>query len=236
MSDRDAELAANLVEVRRRIARAAAAAGRDAAEITLVAISKTWPADDVRRLFALGVTAFGENRDQEAAPKAHAVADLAISWHFVGQLQTNKATSVVDYADVIESVDRPKLVRALDRAALALHRRPVCLIQVDLDPAAADDGKARGGALPQEVPDLAAMVAASERLRLGGVMAVAPLAGDPAPAFARLAGVAAELRRVHPDATIVSAGMSHDLEAAVAAGATHVRVGTAVFGRRPSVG
>jgi len=232
---RDAELAANLAEVRERIGAAAEAAGRRPEDVTLVAISKTWPAEDIRRLHRLGVDVFGENRDQEAAPKAHAVADLDLTWHFVGQLQTNKAKSVVTYADVIESVDRPRLVVALERAAEAAHRHPTCLIQVDLDPTAGAHGKPRGGALPAEIPTLAAAIAATQYLRLGGVMAVAPLGSDPVPAFARLAWLAAGLRHDHPTATIVSAGMSSDLEVAVAAGATHVRVGTAVFGRRPPV-
>lgn len=236
MSDRTDELAANLADVRARISRAATAAGRDPDSVTLVAISKTWPADDVRRLFELGVTAFGENRDQEAAPKAAAVADLDLTWHFVGQLQTNKAKSVVRYADVVESVDRGRLVTALERAAEAAHRHPACLIQVDLDPDAGLDGKPRGGALPAEVADLAAAITRAQYLTLGGVMAVAPLGSEPAGAFARLADLASDLRRTYPRATILSAGMSADLEAAVAAGATHVRVGSAVLGPRPPVG
>ena len=236
MSDaRTQELAANLAEVRHRIAGAARAAGRDPDDITLVAISKTWPAEDVRRLYDLGVSTFGENRDQEAAPKAAAVADLPIVWHFVGQLQTNKAKSVVQYAQVVESVDRLRLVAALDHAAQAAGRTVTCLLQVDLDPSAGHDGKPRGGALPDEVPAVAAAVAVAPALVLGGVMAVAPLGADPAPAFARLAQVAADLRSRHPDATIMSAGMTADLEAGIAAGATHVRVGTAVFGQRALV-
>ncbi len=233
---RDVELAANLSEVRARIAGAALAAGRAPDEVTLVAISKTWPADDVRRLHRLGVTAFGENRDREAAPKAAQLADLPLAWHFVGQLQSNKARSVATYADVVESVDRIKLVGALERAAETVHRHLICLIQVDLDPSAGADGKARGGALPREIPPLAAAISASHHLRLGGLMAVAPLGEDPAEAFARLSECVAALRTDHPSATAVSAGMTGDLEAAIAAGATHVRVGTAVFGRRPPVG
>jgi PLP dependent protein len=233
---REVELAANLSEVRARIAGAARDAGRDPDDITLVAISKTWPAQDVRRLHRLGVNTFGENRDQEAAPKAAQLADLSLSWHFVGQLQTNKARSVASYADVVESLDRLKLVGVLERAAQAAHRQLTCLIQVDLDPLAGVEGKPRGGALPRDLPSLAAAISAAHHLRLGGLMAVAPLGVDPAEAFARLSDCATALRADHPSASLVSAGMTGDLEAAIAAGATHVRVGTAVFGRRPPVG
>jgi pyridoxal phosphate enzyme (YggS family) len=236
-SSRRAELAANLAEVEERIAAAASASGRRRDDVTLVAVSKTWPAADVRLGYELGIRHVGENRDQEAAAKAAAVADLLdLRWHFIGQLQTNKVRSVARYADVVESVDRPKLVRALDSAAAVAGRRLTCLVQVDLDPDA-EPGvtKPRGGAHPDDVAALADLVAAHEQLTVAGVMAVAPLDADPAAAFDRLAEVAAALRLGHPDATVVSAGMSHDLEAAVAAGATHVRIGTAVFGRRAAL-
>jgi pyridoxal phosphate enzyme (YggS family) len=223
---RRAELALNLADVQERIAAACRAAGRDREEVTLVAITKTWPASDAALLRDLGVTDLGENRDQEARPKAAAVPD--VRWHFVGQLQTNKAASVATYADVVEVVDRPHLVEALSRGAVRAGRELDALVQVSLD---ADPH--RGGAQPVDVPALADAVAAAPGLRLRGVMAVAPLEEDPGPAFARLAELAAALRAVHPDATVVSAGMSGDLEQAVAAGATHVRVGTALLGHRP---
>jgi hypothetical protein len=226
VTDRGAELAANLADVEARLAAACRAAGRARAEVTLVAITKTWPASDAGLLRDLGVTDLGENRDQEARPKAAAVPD--VRWHFVGQLQTNKAASVATYADVVEVVDRPHLVDALSRGALRAGRELDALVQVSLD---ADPH--RGGALPADVPALADAVVAAPALRLAGVMAVAPLEQDPARAFARLAELAAALRTVHPDATVVSAGMSGDLEQAVAAGATHVRVGTALLGHRP---
>ncbi len=229
--DRLAELAANLGRVRARLAAACQAAGRDPEEVSLVAITKTWPADDVRRLAALGVRDVGENRDQEARPKAAACADLGLVWHFVGQLQTNKARSVAGYADVVHSVDRPRLVAALDRGAAEAGRAVGVLLEVALDGEAG-----RGGATPAEVPALAALVAESAALRLLGVMGVAPLGADPAPAFARLAAVSAALRSEHPQAGWISAGMSGDLEAAIAAGATHVRVGTALLGRRAPLG
>lgn len=240
-AERSAELAANLAEVRERIGLAAAAVGRPAADITLVAVTKTWPASDVRLLAGLGVTDVAENRDQEARPKHEACADLAVRWHFVGQLQRNKARSVAAYADVVESVDRAELATALDRAAGERGRVLDVLVQVGL--ADVPDGSPaahRGGADPREVLALAEVVAGCTSLRLGGLMAVAPLGPDgspvdPRPAFARLAALAAEVRAAHPSATVVSAGMSGDLEEAVAAGATHVRVGTAVLGGRAAL-
>jgi pyridoxal phosphate enzyme (YggS family) len=239
---RRAELAANLAEVEDRIGRACRAAGRGRSEVTLVVVTKTWPASDVRLLAGLGVTDVAENRDQEARPKHEACADLGLRWHFVGQLQRNKARHVASYADVVQSVDRPELVHALDRAAADLDRTLDVLLQVGL--ADVPDGTPpahRGGAAPSDVPALADLVAGSGALRLAGVMAVAPLGpdgrpADPRPAFARLAEVAAAVRSAHPSATLISAGMSGDLEEAVEAGATHVRVGTAVLGGRPPLG
>ena len=240
MSDaRTSELSANLDEVRARIDAACDAAGRDRADVTLIVVTKTWPADDVRRLAGLGVRDVGENRDQEAAPKAAATEDLDLTWHFVGQLQTNKAASVARYADLVHSVDRSSLIGALEKGAAKAGRRLGCLIEVDMtDP---DEGDGRGGARPADVSALASAIAAAEHLDLRGVMAVAPL--DPsdqrdasAQAFARLAQIAADLQREHPEATVISAGMSEDLEEAVAAGATHLRVGSAVLGRRPPLG
>lgn len=228
--DRRDELAANLRAVRERIAAACAAADRDPAEITLVAVTKTFPVADTRLLAELGVTDVGESRDQEAAGKAAECADLPLTWHFVGQLQTNKARSVARYADVIHSVDRARLVRALSSAAVRAGRTLRCLVQVSLD-----DRPGRGGAAPAEVPALADLIAASDGLELDGVMAIAPLGAAPAPAFARLAEVAERLRAAHPSATVISAGMSGDLEQAIACGATHVRIGTALLGGRGAI-
>jgi pyridoxal phosphate enzyme (YggS family) len=172
----------------------------------------------------------GENRDQEAAPKAAACADLApgLTWHFVGQLQTNKAASVVRYARIVHSVDRLRLVRALGEQARKAGRVITCLVQVSLD---ADPG--HGGAVPGEVPELAAAVAAEESLLLGGVMAIAPLGVPPVQALAPLPAAAAAVREIRPEARMISAGMSGDMEAAIAVGATHVRIGTALLGDRP---
>jgi len=192
----------------------------------LVAVSKTRPASDVAVLRDLGLRDFGESRDQEAAPKAAEVT--GVRWHFVGRLQSNKAARVVRYVDVVHSVDRSGLVAALAGAAARADRRLDVLLQVSLD-----GDPARAGAPVEQVPALADEVAAAASLRLAGVMAVPPLDADPAAAFDVLAAVAARLRADHPTATGISAGMSSDLEQAVAAGATMVRVGTALFGSRP---
>ncbi|GAB2607987.1 YggS family pyridoxal phosphate-dependent enzyme [Streptomyces capparidis] len=238
-TDRAAELAANLARVERRIADACAAAGRARDEVTLIVVTKTYPADDVRLLCELGVQNVGENRDQEAADKAAACADLPLTWHFIGQLQTNKARSVARYAHFVHSVDRLRLVDALSAAAVREGRELSCLLQVALDTEAGPE-RGRGGAAPEEVPALADAVAGAEGLRLAGVMAVAPLAGPhagrPRSAFDALSEIASRLRADHPAGNMVSAGMSGDLEEAVAAGATHVRVGTAVLGLRSRLG
>ena len=231
---RRAEIAANLERVRARIADACAAAGRDPSEVTLTVVTKYFPESDVRLLAGLGVRDLGENKHQEAEAKAAACADLDLRWHFIGNLQSNKAAAVAGYADVVESVDRRKLLAGLSRGAHARGRVVDCLVQVSLDPGGA--GAGRGGADPVEVPALAGALAAADGLRLRGVMAVAPIGEEPAAAFARLAEVAAAVRLVDPAATWVSAGMSGDLEAAVEAGATHVRIGSAVLGPRPPLG
>jgi pyridoxal phosphate enzyme (YggS family) len=230
---RRSELASRLSAVRARIAAACDAAGRSADEVTLIAVTKTYPASDVRLLAGLGVRDIGENRDQEAAPKAAAcdAFGLNITWHFVGQLQTNKAASVVSYAQVIHSVDRLRLARALGSRAREAGRTVTCLVQVSLD-----GDPDRGGAVGPQVEEVADAVASEGGLVLGGVMAVAPLGQSPAVAFRNLMKAAESVRSAHPGAVMVSAGMSDDLEQAIEAGATHVRVGTALLGgRRPFV-
>ena len=226
---RRAELAARLKAVRARIGDACAAAGRDPGGVTLVAVTKTFPASDVRLLTELGVWDVGENRDQEARPKAAECADLApqLTWHFIGQLQTNKASSVARYARVVHAVDRLRLVRALGAAARRTGRVITCLVEVSLD-----QDEARGGVPEPEVIVIAGAVAAEEGLVLGGVMAMAPLGVPPAQAFAPLPRLAGVVRASYPDADIVSAGMSGEVEEAIAAGATHIRVGTALLGGR----
>ncbi|MFI7582592.1 YggS family pyridoxal phosphate-dependent enzyme [Kocuria sp. M1N1S27] len=244
---RTLELARSLDRVRARIA----AAGREpgSAEPVLIAVTKFFPAADVARLHRLGVRDVGENRDQEAAAKAREVSGLVdgpVTWHFVGQLQSNKAKSVVRYASWVHSVDRASLVTALGKA-VQRHRESVaagdaaagpcadedltCLVQVSLDAE-----ERRGGARPEDVVGLAERIAGTEGLRAGGVMAVAPLGEPPGPAFDRLLEISQELRQALPGATAVSAGMSEDLEEAVARGATHVRVGSDILGPRAPVG
>ncbi len=231
MTARSEELSANLAAVRERLVRAAGVAERDPDAITLTVVTKFFPVSDVRILADLGVRHVGENRHQEAEEKAAAVTDLDLVWHFIGHLQSNKASAVARYADVVESVDRRKLLRGL--GGDVAREKPVdVLVQVSLD---GPDASGRSGADPHLVPELADAVAQTEGLRLRGLMAVAPLGGDPTEAFARLAEVAAELRASHPGADWLSAGMSADLEEAVAAGATHVRIGSAVLGPRPAI-
>jgi PLP dependent protein len=238
---RRTELAGNLAAIQARVAVACAAAGRDVSEITLIAVTKTRPAEDVVALTELGLADFGENRDQEAAPKAAAVAEagaVPVRWHFIGQLQSNKASHVVRYASVVHSVDRVRLVRALgsaSRAATAATAAvPVaapadvtCLVQVSLD-----GDSVRGGAPISQLPEIAAAIEAERGLTLGGVMAVAPLGVAPETAFAPLRAISDTAREVNSAATIISAGMSGDLEAAVRNGATHLRIGTALLGNR----
>ena len=224
---RTEQIAANLADVRDRIDKAARSAGRDPATLTLVGVTKTFPVQDARRLYELGVTDLAEARDQEARVKARELTGPR--WHFLGRLQRNKAGSVASYAALVHTVDRPELVRALANGARRAGRdRLDVLLQVSLD-----GDPDRGGALPADVPALADDAAATGVLRPAGVMAIAPIDFDPDEAFGALAAVAADLRAGHPDATLISAGMSGDLEAAVRNGATHLRIGTALLGGRP---
>ena len=240
--ERRAELVGSLGAVRARLADACIAAGRDPHSVTLIAITKTFPGADVATLAALGVGDIGESRDQEASAKVAEVAELRrtgaadervapLRWHFVGRLQSRKSRSVASYAHAVHSVDRPELVEQLAvGVARAGRGRLDVFVQVSLD-----GDPSRGGVLPDRVVELADAVAARSELRLRGVMAVAPMAADPRAAFADLAAAAARLRAAHPDADAISAGMSADLEAAVAHGSTHVRVGSALLGRRSQV-
>jgi pyridoxal phosphate enzyme (YggS family) len=238
---RRAELETNLRSVRERISAACRAAGRQPDEVTLVAVTKTFPASDVVALAQLGLTEIGENRDQEAAPKAAAVAAAGahVHWHFVGQLQRNKSRSVVTYADLVHSVDGVRLTEALARAAGQHRDTPLdVLVQVGLD-----GDPDRGGAVPQtEYPErvetdrdldrVLAAVAHHDELRLRGLMAVAPLDWEPDRAFDTLARIASRVRRAYPSADLLSAGMSGDIESAIDHGATHVRIGTALLSNR----
>lgn len=236
-ADRWARLRDNLAAVRRRIEAATEAAGRQASPPELIVVTKFHPVQDIRWLASLGVTDVGENRDQEAAGKAAELDGLNLRWHFVGQLQGNKAKSVVRYAHALHSVDRPQLAAALAKAATAEHERTgrgplACFIQVSLDD---DAGEHRGGIHAADVPALAEQLAGAEGLSLSGVMAVAPRGADPEAAFEKLAGISAALTAVHPGAGGISAGMSQDLESAIRFGATHLRIGSDILGPRPGL-
>ncbi len=245
---RGAELVDRLAAVEQRIEAACCAAGRPRNEVTLIVVTKFFPACDVRLLAAAGVRDVAESRHQEAVDKRAHCRDLDLTWHFVGGLQSNKAAAVGGWADVVHSVDRGKLLAPLARAAQERSRPLDVLVQVNLDatgpgsPSSADSphgavpAGARSGVLPQDALILARRAAATDGLRLRGVMAVAPHGGDAPAAFRALADVAAEVGAAVPGATWVSAGMSGDLEAAIGHGATHVRVGTAVLGNRPPRG
>lgn len=203
----------------------------------MIAVTKTAPATDVGLLAELGITDIGENKDQEAGPKYDESvgypAAVGLTWHFVGQLQTNKARSVARYADAVHSVDRVRLVTALDEACRQRDRTLRCLLQVRLDaPDGTPQPARRGGVVPESVAELADRVAGSETLRLAGVMAVAPHRADPRPAFDQLRQVSERLRAQYPEASWISAGMSDDLEVAIEFGATHVRVGRGILGER----
>ena len=236
IQSRREQLAAGLVTVRERIRVACEAVGR-ADTVGLLVVTKTFPVSDVAILAELGVVDVGENRDQEARAKRAELAAKgpsggAIRWHMLGTVQRNKAASVAQWADAVDSVDRIELVAALANGAAASGRKLEVLVQVSLD-AVAQHG--RGGIHPAGMIDLAAAVVAQPTLQLRGVMGVAPFPGDPDEAFERLAAAAAELQSRWPGADRVSAGMSGDLEKAIAHGATQVRVGGAILGSRAIV-
>lgn len=232
--ERQSEIATALADVRRRIARACEAAGRDRSDVTMIAVTKTYPAEDVAALLRLGVLDVGESKQQQAQAKraelesSAGVDAAALRWHLIGRLQSNKARSVGGFADAVHSLDRAKLVRPLADGAAGRPRALDVFIQVSLD-----GDPERGGAVPQEVVPLADAVGQRSELNLRGVMAVPPIGSDPAACFARLAEISTRLQADHPQASAVSAGMSADLEQAIAHGSTHVRVGTALLGRRP---
>jgi pyridoxal phosphate enzyme (YggS family) len=225
VSDIDPLLAERYATVMAGIADACRDAGRSTDEITTVVVTKFHPASLIEQLAALGVSDVGENRHQDAAPKAAALAALPLTWHFVGQLQSNKARAVTEYARVIHSVDRSSLV-----TALAKVERPIeVFLEVNLT-----DDPGRGGVEPVDVLRLAESVLSVPSLRLLGVMAVAPLDEPARAAFARLRAISDELRAVAPHATKISAGMSGDYAEAIAEGATHLRIGAAITGKRPA--
>jgi len=237
-NERRAELAASLQAVQERIRKAATLVDRDPREITIVAVTKRFPVTDVVALRELGVTDVAENRHQEAVVKHQeyldATGDESLRWHFIGQVQSNKAAAITRYADSVDTVDRVSVVGALARGAVAADRIVQCLVQVSLaEDMDAQEG--RGGCAPDEAVDIAAKIDVADGLVLAGVMGMAALGADPVTSYRRLALTASRVRALQPDAVVLSGGMSHDLEAAIAAGATQVRLGTAILGQRPAL-
>ena len=210
--------------VQQEIAQACENCGRDPEDVTTIVVTKFHPASLVRELHALGVRHVGENRHQDAAPKKLEVADLDLTWHFVGQLQSNKARAVATYCDVIHSVDRVSLVDALAKYEGSVD----VFLEVNLTSV-----PGRGGVEPADLAALAEKTLAAGNLRLRGVMAVAPQDESPAEAFDRVLSYREELLRVAPAATELSLGMSGDFVEALERGATHLRIGTAITGKRP---
>lgn len=223
-------LRARLSAIDERIADAARRAGRDPGEITRIVVTKFHPASLVRELHELGVTDVGENRQQEMTAKRDALDGLDVRWHFIGQAQTNKAAAIRRDADVVHSVDRVKLADALHRSGADGDRLDV-LVQVNLT-----EDTGRGGSALGDAEALTEHVLGLPSLRLRGVMAVAPLDEEPSRAFARLRDVADRVRALSPEADWISAGMTGDFEAAIDAGATHLRIGSAITGPRPDRG
>ena len=218
-------LAERLASVTELVADAARDASRDPADITTIVVTKFHPASVVRELAALGVRDFGENRHQDAAPKAVELAQLDLRWHFVGQLQSKKARAALEYATVIHSVDRDSLVRSIDGSGVEVF------LQLNLT-----DDPARGGVQPEGLEALAETVLAASRVRLLGLMAVAPVDAEPRAAFARVREASERLLALAPDAAFLSMGMSGDYREAILEGATHLRIGTAITGNRPAHG
>jgi pyridoxal phosphate enzyme (YggS family) len=213
--------------VRAAIADAAHDAGRDPDELTTIVVTKFHPASLIRELAELGVRDIGENRHQEAAAKAQSLSDLPVTWHFVGQLQSKKARQVRRYAQVIHSVDRPALVSALASTESTVD----CFVQYNLT-----DDPGRGGVGSDELEPLVEQILGTAGLRLLGVMSVAGLDEPPRAAFSRLRSISERVRSLAADARAISAGMSADFAAAIAEGATHLRIGTAITGKRPISG
>jgi pyridoxal phosphate enzyme (YggS family) len=221
MSD---SVSARWAHVQSQIAEAAEAAGRNVEDITTIVVTKFHSAATVRELYDAGVRHVGENRHQEAFAKHAQLSDLDLTWHFVGQLQSNKARAVAEYCSVIHSVDRSSLVEALARVEGALD----VFIELNLT-----TEPHRGGVQPARLLELVEQVLATPNVRLRGLMAVAPQDEQPRVAFARVRQLADEVLTLAPEARDLSIGMSGDYEEAIAAGATHLRIGTAITGKRP---
>ncbi len=219
--DRRSEIAGHLEAVREQISKAAESAGRSVDEITLIAVTKTFPASDVEILKALGVSNFGENRDSDAAPKATAISG---TWHFQGQIQSNKLKSITSWANVIHSLDEIRHFEVIEKSA----PHPLDIFcQVSLD-----GSEGRGGVSEQKLYELAKEIEKSPIHRLQGLMAVAPLGVDPATAFSKLSAIHKAFMADFPKANKLSAGMSGDFKEAITHGATHIRIGSQILGSR----
>lgn len=228
MKDRKAELASNLAAVKASIP----------AEVHLIVVTKTFPVSDAQFLHQLGVSEFGENRDQEGRIKAPLVPG---KWHFQGQLQSNKLKSICTWADVIQTIDTTRYVELVSKAANSNDRELEVFIQVSLDKTdssgnssnlASGGGENRGGALPSELSEIADAILNTSNLKLQGLMAVAPLGEEPDSAFERLAKIHQNFKMQYPTAPYLSAGMSGDFLSAISHGATHIRVGSSILGSR----
>lgn len=227
MSTLAESLAERLAGIDSRISYALSKNGRTADDVTRIVVTKFHPAQLVRELYELGVRDFGENRDQEAAAKAGEVSDLDCHWHFIGQLQSNKAKSVVRYASTIHSLDRLSLLEALAKATEDRKTPLKVFVQMNLT-----EDPNRGGVNPSDLEEFADKVASVPTLQLQGVMAVASLDGEEERDFDAVSRASEALRSSHPEARFISAGMSGDFELAIAYGATHLRIGTAITGNR----
>ena len=223
MSLRREEIAAGLLEVKRRMSEALKISNRDPSDLTLIAVTKTYPVSDIEILRELGIRDFAENRDQEGRAKS---VEVSGRWHFQGQIQSNKISSIAKWAEVLHSLDEVHHLKIFERVLPESSRMSI-FIQVCLDPQ-----PGRGGVLPEQIAPLAEMVTRAPTLKLEGLMAVAPLGENPESAFSRLAQIHSDFRRQFPDSPYLSAGMSGDFESAIIHGATHVRIGSSILGSR----
>jgi len=230
---RQEEISQNYQKIQNRISEACKKSGRNTSEITVIAITKTYPSKDIDLLKNLGIENVGENKDQEASQKFKEVTNK-FTWHFVGQLQTNKVKSVVQYADFIHSVDRLSLVKEIQKMSQKINKIQKVLIQIDLDDSQNDEN--RGGVNPAKLNELAQEISNCPNLELAGLMSVAPLNMFAIESFRKLSKIRQEFLKIYPLAKILSAGMSDDLEEAVSHGATHLRIGSALLGERPKIG
>jgi len=227
------QISENFEKIQNRINQASKSSGRDPKEVTVIAITKTYPASDVDLLKSIGIDNVGENKDQEASYKYKEVKSK-FTWHFVGQLQSNKVKSVVQYADFIHSIDRLNLVKEIQKVCQKVNKIQKVLIQIDLDESQNDEN--RGGINPTNLNELAQEISNCPNLELSGLMSVAPLNMAAKDAFTKLKEIQSEFIKSYPLAKMLSAGMSDDLEEAVMHGATHLRIGSALLGERPKIG